>query len=161
MGSCGACRETASIWQHIGWLFGKNSYRLRWGLFRKRLWKSKYLWHDSFGKYLNRFIICPILGHRHVVNLDGCCGEPDRQHCFKCERAVQSCVPEKSFINTKLSAVERVNRFLQYLTLGPVTEFKNGKAPRSPVKPSSELWAGNALASTAGYALIVQTYTQN
>lgn len=71
----GGCRETANIWFYIkkGW-FNKISKVIR----------SKYFWHDSFGKYFNRYIKCKITGHKNVSNIS----EDPRKvemFCFDCD----------------------------------------------------------------------------
>lgn len=84
----GACREAANLWQHIRWFLGRDKY-MCYRLFSKRLWTSPDFWHDSFGQYINRFIICPLFGHGKVIVIEDDCGKFVRRHCFKCERDVE------------------------------------------------------------------------
>ena len=90
----GGCRQTFSIWFYIKKVF-KPYYKgySRWKCFRElvRLCINKsrtyYFWHDSFGIYFNRFLVCRMVGHRNVTWLfDGGCGSEDRpkHYCFSC-----------------------------------------------------------------------------
>jgi hypothetical protein len=105
----GACRESFSLWLRIKFLVrggplvgGKvlpySSRRKEFRRFRKYLWRvvrldpwaRRYFWHDTFGKYWNRFLACPVLGHRDIQWLeDGGCGDPKAKwYCFGCEQEV-------------------------------------------------------------------------
>ena len=79
-----ACRQTASIWS---WLFKKHG---SWKFFFKmKIWKQPFFWHDSFGKYFNRFMGCRITGHKRQWMDDGGCNE-DKPHwyCFRCDQVI-------------------------------------------------------------------------
>lgn len=91
----GACRATHSLWFHARKVIKPYSkFYGRWKCFVdlcKIDLANPYFWHDSFGRYLNKWLICPIVGHRNVHFLsDGGCGGEDRpQHyCFNCESEV-------------------------------------------------------------------------
>jgi len=66
----------------------KSNFR-RKQLLTKNFWKyNKHnIWHDSVGKYFNRFIKCPITKHSNIVEI-ACDGELPRSHCFDCERDI-------------------------------------------------------------------------
>lgn len=77
----GECRERADIWYWLG---------LRWNFpefVKRKIWKSEYFWHDSFGRYWNRIIGCRLFGHRSVINVSDS-NEEKRIHCFYCERDI-------------------------------------------------------------------------
>ncbi len=68
-----AQRETASIWLY-----------LRWG--RKmpgHLWKSPYLFQDSFLTPFNRWIRCRLFGHTNVKDVSDC-SDGSEITCFNC-----------------------------------------------------------------------------
>ena len=78
----GGCRQTHSLW-----FFLKRKY---WNaLFHLDVF-DKYFWHDSFGQYINKWLICQITGHSNVQWLsDGGCGAKyPYHHCFNCESEV-------------------------------------------------------------------------
>ena len=79
-----AMREGFDIWICFS-VKNKNRKRTAKRLLTKRFWKSKYVWHDSFGKYFNRLIGCRLFGHRKVKNASNP-GEWKQLHCFNCER---------------------------------------------------------------------------
>ena len=89
----GACRETLSVWFKIRRVIKPFSYHGRWkclkDLLKLRV-DNPYFWHDSFGRYLNKWVVCPILGHRKSVWLsDGNCDDDrPKHHCFNCEQEV-------------------------------------------------------------------------
>lgn len=102
----GACRQTMSIWFWIkkcfvgyypGWPGGRDRAirDLRRMLF-KAWWRPcyrgqrQYVWHDSFGRYLNSWIMCPLFGHRNVQWLGNgsCSDDRPKWHCFACEHEV-------------------------------------------------------------------------
>ena len=90
----GACRQTFSLWFYIKKVIKPYSKGYgRWQCF-KQLMKlqinNRYFWHDSFGRYLNQFCLCPLLGHRKVQWLfDGNCADDRAKHyCFNCEQEV-------------------------------------------------------------------------
>lgn len=74
------CRMNMNIWWHL-FRSDRNSLRLRDV-------KDKYFWHDSFGKYINQYIVCPIFGHRKVQYIEDDCQGSSGYHCFKCEQKV-------------------------------------------------------------------------
>ena len=80
----GACRENQSIWH---WLFGK--YRRPHIFFKRKMWRGEYFWHDSFGRYLNRWFVCSFFGHRKLQYLadGGCSCDDPVWHCFACEKS--------------------------------------------------------------------------
>ena len=83
----GASRETKNIWRC---LFRRN-YNGEWmgrELFTRRWWRYReYVWQDSFGAYINRWLLCPVLGHRHVRNVNfEMPAEPEDWYCFNCAR---------------------------------------------------------------------------
>ena len=85
--SCG-CRETKNIWWY---LFTCSCYDGRWrgrALFCKSFWRyRKYIWHDSFGVFFNRLIVCRFFGHRDIKDVS--CGGPPEMYCFKCGREIK------------------------------------------------------------------------
>lgn len=46
----------------------------------RKMWKSPYFWHDAIGIYFNRWIKCPLFGHRNVKDL----WEENCRYCFDC-----------------------------------------------------------------------------
>lgn len=74
----GACRETNNIWFYL---------KKRWWKHLFESFTGPYFWHDSFGQYLNRWFLCPILGHRKVKDVSDP-GEKEKLYCFNCERDV-------------------------------------------------------------------------
>lgn len=98
----GACRETMSIWFRVGKIWnpyypGYSKIKALKDLFKfvfiRRPYLNKYdrryFWHDSFGKYLNRLILCRIFGHKPTWLQDGSCSDEQPEHyCFKCEQEV-------------------------------------------------------------------------
>jgi len=91
----GACRETFSIWFHIKKVI-KPTFKTwgRWKCFKDllNLRIESYFWHDSFGRYINRWLLCPLFGHRKVQWLsDGSCSdERPMNYCFNCEQEVDN-----------------------------------------------------------------------
>lgn len=89
----GACRENKSVWCRLFGIWknygGKGKSRWRgYELFNRRFWTFRqYIWHDSIGKYWNRYVSCPIVGHRNVEDVADL-NEPKRLHCFNCEQDV-------------------------------------------------------------------------
>ena len=71
-------RQTNNIW-----------FYLCCGDFRSllRIMHGDYFWHDSFGAYINRWILCPLLGHRKTEQIDGENGVA-RIYCFACGKFV-------------------------------------------------------------------------
>lgn len=74
----GACRENASLWY---WLFLEGKHYSRRPL--KGLLKNPYFWSDSFGRYIYKYLICKILGHRKAQWIDDDNGK-DVRICFSC-----------------------------------------------------------------------------
>ena len=90
----GACRQTFSIWFHIKKVIrpfsrGYGRWKCFWDLMNLQI-DNKYFWHDSFGRYINQFIVCPLFGHRRVQWLSegGCGAERPKHYCFNCEQEV-------------------------------------------------------------------------
>ncbi len=90
----GACRRGYNLWFHIKKVFkpySKYHGRLKCleDLLRLRM-DNAYFWHDSFGRYFNQVILCPLIGHRHVQWLDdgGCSNERPSHYCVNCEQEV-------------------------------------------------------------------------
>lgn len=84
----GACRETANLWQYVKWLLGPSNgmRRMAWeGLKKGMPFKSPFFVHDTFGRYLNRFVVCPLIGHGKVQNIEDDYGN-EQPYCFKCEQ---------------------------------------------------------------------------
>ena len=90
----GACRETFSVWFYIKKVIKPHSKLYgRWKRFKDLLFMrvdNAYFWHDSFGRYINQWFLCPLLGHRNIKWLDdgGCSDNISQWHCFNCEREV-------------------------------------------------------------------------
>lgn len=85
----GAARMGADIW----WLlFGRwpNGEWRGWTLvrrpMRRQVWRSPYLWHDSFGKYWARLTLCKHPDPKVVSDPN----EPLWLHCFRCERKLNN-----------------------------------------------------------------------
>ena len=98
-----ACRENMNVFRmvkncfvRVGKYHDGRGYAIKrlFRLLMRDVWRFKYsreyLFHDSFGKYLNKFVICPVFGHRNVEWLSdgGCDTDRPRHHCFSCEREV-------------------------------------------------------------------------
>ena len=90
----GAGREGKNIWWWLFTRWGNYAGRgKRWrgrDVFRRKWWRSPYIWHDSVGKFWNRWIGCKVLGHRKVSNVS----DDDRieLHCFNCDRRVPDAI---------------------------------------------------------------------
>ena len=87
-----AAREAKNVWWYLfsKWpnYAGKGPRWRGWDLFHRRWWRnSEYLYHDSFGKFWNRWVKCKLTGHHKVMDV-ACNGEPQRLNCFDCEQAV-------------------------------------------------------------------------
>jgi len=82
-----ASRETFDLWWDLFHRYPNGDWR-GYRLFTKRFWRYGFFWHDSFGRYLNWFILCPLLGHRKVQNVADP-GEEKMFYCFCCDRKVK------------------------------------------------------------------------
>lgn len=82
-----ACRQTFNIWYMMKFKWGwRNFFRCSWWEMALGLGPYKsYLWEDSFGCYLYRWVLCPLFGHdpRHLS--DSCDGKGPHIYCFKCQ----------------------------------------------------------------------------
>lgn len=76
----GASRQGADVWFY---LFNRGGAVGIKHFFRYRLWRNRFFFHDSFGKYFNR-LYCSHGDAKDVSDP----GEPRRIHCFRCERDV-------------------------------------------------------------------------
>lgn len=92
----GTCRQTFSLWFYIRKVLKPfPQYHGRWeclkDLFRLKI-NDSYFWHDSFGRYFNQIIFCPVFGHRsvHWLSDGGCSDDRPKHYCFNCEREVNS-----------------------------------------------------------------------
>jgi hypothetical protein len=74
----GCSRMNCNVWWHLT----RRGYRKE--LLTRRFWRQSYIWHDSFGKYINRYVTCRLFGHRNVQVIDMSNGNK-RRHCFACE----------------------------------------------------------------------------
>jgi len=87
----GACRESINLWRYLSDVI-KTPYMSRW-FYLKRLARLRindnYFWQDSFGRYLYRWLICPIKGHQPVWLDEGCDNPESHWYCFKCQRSVE------------------------------------------------------------------------
>jgi len=71
------CRENADLF----WWLKRLGIRKT---FNKRIWKSSYFWHDTFGVRWNRLLGCK-LGHKHVEAVEDEIGNMNSKwHCFAC-----------------------------------------------------------------------------
>jgi len=68
-------RENASLW---GWIIGTSF---------GPPWRKDYFWHDSFGKYWNRYVKCKFFKHKNIKNISENNDYVDL-HCFDCEGKV-------------------------------------------------------------------------
>ena len=101
------CRQCCSIWFYIKCVispyFKNAGMKYRWRSLKRLMllkFNDYYFWHDSFGKYINKFILCPILGHKEVSWLSdgGCETNSPEYHCFRCESEVDPGIDKiKSF----------------------------------------------------------------
>jgi len=78
-------RENKNIWWYLFtfWPMAlRNGSRWRgWELFGRNFWKHReHIFHDSFGKFFNRYIICKIRGHNNVQWIM----DDSKFHCFSC-----------------------------------------------------------------------------
>lgn len=76
------CREGHNIWF---WFF---KHRDPIHFFKAGLYRG-YFWEDSFGQYINRFILCPLLGHRKKHFFEkghGCESDEAYWYCFNCHQ---------------------------------------------------------------------------
>lgn len=92
----GAGRENKNLWWYLFTFwpnYGGKGYRWRGrDVFTKRWWRYKdYIWHDSIGKFWNRWVVCSVIGHRHVrdVGESNHYSSKPEYHCFNCERRVE------------------------------------------------------------------------
>ena len=91
-----ANRENKNIWKRLVtfdkvWNKDRTSYYWHWwgkSLFRKHWWRSDYIFHDSIGVFFNRWIKCPLLGHKNVQTLREDCDDVYFDYCFDCESKV-------------------------------------------------------------------------
>lgn len=89
----GCDREPASIWFYLFGFSknyggsGKSKWKFPWFI-KYKIWRSRYFWHDSFGRYLNWVILCLLFGHRKVQNVAEP-GEEKEFYCFCCDRKVK------------------------------------------------------------------------
>jgi len=88
----GACRENKNIWWYLFTFcpnYGGNGRRWRGrDVFSRRWWEYReYIFHDSIGHFWNRWIKCPITGHKNVKNVAEP-REPVEWYCFDCEQRV-------------------------------------------------------------------------
>lgn len=108
----GGCRQTYSLWFFIKKVFRPYSkYYGRWKSFKdlcKMDVSNSYFWHDSFGKFINKFILCKLIGHRHVQWLsDGSCSsEKPKHYCFNCECEVNPGIDNIKNITGECSPVK-------------------------------------------------------
>lgn len=90
----GACRQTYSIWFHLRKVCKPFSKHWgRWNGFKDLLSLdvgNRYFWHDSFGRYLNQWLVCLLIGHRNVkwLNDGSCDNERPKWHCFNCQQEI-------------------------------------------------------------------------
>ena len=86
----GECRQNMSIWLTIKHLFEfKSSISEKFKYLTRRIdLFDYYFWHDSFGIYINKYIVCPLFGHRKVKYIEKCNTGRPAHHCFKCEQTV-------------------------------------------------------------------------
>jgi hypothetical protein len=81
--SCG--RRNSNIWWYL-FTFWSACGGKRWRgyeVFTKQWWRSPYIWHDSVGKFWNRWVVCPLVGHKNVKDVSDP-GEPKELYCFDC-----------------------------------------------------------------------------
>lgn len=88
----GECREGKNIWWYLFSFWpnygGKDKRWRGYDLFTRRWWEYReYIFHDSFGKFWNRWIKCPITGHKNIKNI-GEPNDPSEYHCFDCEKRI-------------------------------------------------------------------------
>ena len=85
----GCGRQVASLWFYLFHCYPSGRW-CGWELLTRRgvrdIWRSRYFWHDTFGRYWNRLFKCRGV-HRYVRHVSDL-GEPERWHCFDCERDV-------------------------------------------------------------------------
>lgn len=79
-------RETASLWY---WLFKEDKNYPRFKRTFKKLISNPYFWSDSFGRYLNRYLVCKIVGHRNTMWIDDN-NSIRNLHCFHCASNTES-----------------------------------------------------------------------
>jgi hypothetical protein len=81
----GCFRESFNIWTCLYKRYPYGGWQIK-RLFKKRFWTNRYVWHDSFGKYFNRFFRCAIFGHGKVQDIS----DPGKEmHCFNCEKSLK------------------------------------------------------------------------
>jgi len=86
-------RENKNIWWY---LFTYTNYgdKKKWRgykVFTKNWWRNEYVFHDSIGKFFNRYIICKINGHKELKKIT-ICKESSKKisYCFACETYKES-----------------------------------------------------------------------
>lgn len=122
----GSCRETKDIWFR---LFNRypNGDWMGWSLFKKQFWAGPYLWHDSFGKYLNRIFKCSIFGHRNIKNISDNPYTPIL-HCFDCGSKITDI---KYRMKYELKIMDRIDKEFSKCFNGEVTESERQRIFRN------------------------------
>lgn len=85
-------RLTYSLWYWLGFdkiydsgIVGVNDYKLKWRFptfIKRRMYKHVYFWDDTFRKYIYRYFICKVMGHRGVEIID--INDKYRVFCYNC-----------------------------------------------------------------------------
>lgn len=81
----GEGRQNANVWW---WLLGRHKYVKRLDFFRRRVFKSPYLWQDSLFTHWNRLIGCWLRGHQLVKSIERG-NDQSVRFCFNCYREVK------------------------------------------------------------------------
>ena len=88
----GACRQSMNVWFYLKNFLSPPKWTNRRAAIKNLfgLQINKTFWHDSFGRYFNRWVFCPRFGHKNVRWLSdgGCEGDRPKHYCFDCEQEV-------------------------------------------------------------------------
>lgn len=76
-------REGFDVWFCLTHRYPGGQW-MGWRVFCTRFWKSKHVWHDSFGKYFWRLLRCRHPKPQQINDPS----EPVEWHCFRCERRI-------------------------------------------------------------------------
>lgn len=78
-----ADREDADLF------FWLRSFGLR-RTWQRKIWRSEYFWHDTFGIRWNRLVGCRLLGHATPHNINDYMPDaPPQWWCFDCHQTLK------------------------------------------------------------------------
>lgn len=90
-----ACRETNSLWFYIRreplyLFFGYDKWIKKWKIpYIFKLIRTPNFLHDTFGKFFNRWVKCPLFGHKNIQKVGSCENDTLIDYCFDCEQCIK------------------------------------------------------------------------